>query len=72
MALVLRQRPQIKSTDFDFSLPGPSQDDFADEMGCSMVNDRTTKVNLVHLFGVLCELAVILNDILEVLHSGHP
>ncbi|ENI00588.1 hypothetical protein COCC4DRAFT_205615 [Bipolaris maydis ATCC 48331] len=70
MALVLRQQLHIKPADFDLSLPGPGQNDFADEIRFSMVYDKTTKVNLVHVFGVLCELAVVLNDVLKVLHSG--
>jgi hypothetical protein len=70
MALGLRQQLQIRPTDFDFSLPGLDQNDFKDEMRLSMVYDSTTKVILVHLIGVLCELAVVLNGVLTVLDLG--
>ncbi|KAK2933519.1 Zn2-C6 fungal-type DNA-binding domain [Fusarium oxysporum f. sp. vasinfectum] len=72
MALGLRQKLQIKPTDFDFSLPGLDQNDFVDEMRLSMIYDTTTKVILVHLIGVLCELAVVLNGVLTVLDLGTP
>ncbi|KAF5707251.1 c6 zinc finger domain-containing protein [Fusarium globosum] len=61
---------QIKPADFDFSLPGLDQNDFVGEMRVSATYDATTKVVLVHLIGVICELAVVLNGVLTVVDLG--
>lgn len=70
MSLGLRQQMQIKPADFDFSLSGLDQNDFVGEMRVSATYDATTKVVLVHLIGVICELAVVLNGVLTVVDLG--
>jgi len=72
MALGLRGPLHIKPADFDFTQPGFVEADFRDEIRGSMVYDSTAKQVLVQLAGMLCELAVALNNILEVLYRETP
>lgn len=66
MALGLRRRLHIRSTDFDFTQPGLDEGDFDSEIRGSKVYDPARKQVLAQLTVSLCDLAVILSGILPI------
>lgn len=72
MALSLWRPVQISLTDLDFDSLGLLEDDVRQEIRGSAVYDPTTKRILAELVGCLCELSVVLNDILMICYTTTP
>ncbi|KAL2678472.1 hypothetical protein Neosp_009218 [[Neocosmospora] mangrovei] len=72
MALSLWRPVQISLTDLDFDSLGLLEDDVRQEIRGSAVYDPTTKRILAELVGCLCELSVVLNDILMICYTPTP
>ncbi|RSM06729.1 hypothetical protein CEP52_005585 [Fusarium oligoseptatum] len=72
MALSLWRPMQISLTDLDFDRLGPLEDDVRQEIRGSAVYDPATKRMLAQLVGCLCELSVVLNDILTICYTTTP
>lgn len=72
MALGLRGQLHIKPAEIDVSQEGLVEEDFSDEIRDPAVYDAVTKQALVQLVTLLCELAVALDDILQVLYPEVP
>ncbi|KAH6871218.1 hypothetical protein B0T10DRAFT_417581 [Thelonectria olida] len=72
MALSSRRSLQIRAEDFDFSNDGLTENDLRDEMNGSIVYDAKTKKVLIELIVMLCELGVVLNDILADVYPEQP
>ncbi|KAK1249369.1 hypothetical protein MKX07_002885 [Trichoderma sp. CBMAI-0711] len=70
LSLSLRRPLNIGCDEFDFSLPGLSLADFADEIEVSTVYDRPTKQILAHMMAAFCELIIPLNKALTILHPA--
>lgn len=68
MALGLHRPLFIRPADFDFTLAGLTEADFADEIRNSKVYNAPTKRILVQLAVSLCELGLVLNDILDIIY----
>ncbi|KAJ3460955.1 hypothetical protein MRS44_011822 [Fusarium solani] len=72
MALSLWRPVQIALTDLDFDSLGLLEDDVRQEIKGSAVYDPATKRMLAQLVGCLCELSVVLNDVLMICYTTTP
>jgi len=70
----MRRHVQISSADFDWSLTPLNNEDLESEIFRSKVYDASTKRSLIQLMTVVCELAVSLTDVLELVYplNGFP
>lgn len=68
LPLGVRRPLQISSNDFDFDLAPLSEIDFNDEIRKSRVYDAAVKRLLIQLFAALCELAVVLTEVIMVVY----
>lgn len=72
MSLGLRRPLEIKPKDFDFGLPSLSEEDLEGEIENSLVYSPSTKRVLVQLLTLLCDFAVVMNDILLLCYNPEP
>jgi hypothetical protein len=72
MSLGLRRRLQIPPEDLDSSIVGLEEADFQEEIQQPLIYNSTTKRALVQWLSLVCELAVVLDDILALTYDTRP